>query len=165
MSLYDHFKDRQAAISEIVSETIKHCYVHPVTLKIVLKPFEEFANQSIDFGGFSVGLLEELETLPKDISWETLVFGPNITKLHIHSEKNGNDDTRGGGCGRLRLPVSDFQYEIENKGGITLADLTEAAYRMKGSKYDWWYELYSGITITKKTDSQVYTKIKFDYGS
>lgn len=135
-------------LSDLVGETIKICYVHPVTLKIVLLSFHS---------DFDTGI--------KNLDWEFLVFGPEITSFHISSSRTGNKDSRGGGCGNLWLPLDDFKYKITNKNGITLANVTEAAYRMKGSKYDWWYELYSGLTIKKRTKTAVHAEINFDYGS
>jgi hypothetical protein len=46
-----------------------------------------------------------------------------------------------------------------------MRNLTEVLYRLKGSKYDWWYELYSGFTVTNCNDKEVTIDVEFGYGS
>lgn len=148
-------------LSVIVGQAIMKCYVHPVTFQMVFKPLnlfkyiiqERLANMDIN--------IEVLE----DVKWDTICFEPSITSLTVFSECNGNDDNRGGGCGELKIPVSEFTYTINNSNGITLRDLTECVYRMKGSKYDWWYELYGSVVVTDRTVNSVTVSVDFDYGS
>lgn len=158
MSIKSYFgKNANKAISAILGVSIRCCFVHPVTFGMV---FQTLDTRNI------LGEIEDLGLSIKkeDIKWDTLVFGPEITEIKMSSNKAGNADTRGGGCGNLGLDVSEFYCTTRNCDGITLRDLTTAAYQMKGSKYDWWYELYSGITI-KIRDSTATIKIEFDYGS
>lgn len=98
-------------------------------------------------------------------SWESLAFGPEIKTLTITSNHTGNDDSRGGGCGHLKLSPEDFTWTETNPTGITLRNLTEAVYRLKGSKYDFWYELYSGISVVDTVGDHIYLKADFGYGS
>src|SRR5205085_6735453 len=58
------------------------------------------------------------------------------------------------GCGNLHLPIDEFQWEISYAGGITLRNLVEGVYRMKGSKYDYWYELFGGLIVEENDDTQ-----------
>ena len=99
----------------------------------------------------------------KSLQWDTVVLPK--TKLRMTSKQTGNTDNRGGGCGCMRFPQSMFVWDIENKDGITLKNLAEAIYRMKGSKYDWWYELFSGVMLLQETDDRYEMMVSFDYGS
>ena len=130
------------SLSLIIGDSIRCCYVHPVTFKMV------FEKLNIDI-----------------ITWDSLAFNKEAVCLKIFSQKIGNKDNRGGGCGNKGIPVEEFKYTIENKNGITIRDLTEAVYRMKGSKYDYRYELYSEIRIIEETKDTVVVEAVFGYGS
>lgn len=85
---------------------------------------------------------------------------------HIKVLGTGNSDSRGGGCGDLKITIKDFQWEIKHEDKeITLKDFTECVYRMKGSKYDWWYELFSGISLVDHHDKFLEFNTDFGYGS
>uniref|UniRef100_A0A6G6ABI4 Uncharacterized protein n=1 Tax=Borely moumouvirus TaxID=2712067 RepID=A0A6G6ABI4_9VIRU len=153
-------------INYIVNECINKVYLHPVQLNII---FKEITEDDFDFNIFRdhcehKNEREEFEII-KCIKLSTLLFDNNLKKLTGYSKLNGNDDIRGGGCGNYNIPVSDFKYTIINEKGITIRDLLEIIYRLKGSKYDFWYELFSSINIKNQTDSYIKFKIDFDYGS
>lgn len=88
-----------------------------------------------------------------------------MTKLTGVGTDTGNSDTRGGGCGNIGIPLEEFTYTVENPTGITLRQVTEVVYRLKGSKYDWWYELYSGITEQSRVNGHLTITTDFGYGS
>lgn len=150
-------------LSAIVGDAIKCCYVHPVRFEMVFKEFslglswDVFLNKNIPFD----------EEVVKSLTWDSLVFDSSIKELMVYTMKTGNKDNRGGGCGNITdLQDEEFEYTIKNPNGITLKDLTECVYRMKGSKYDWWYELYSGIKIDcDNVPGYISLEAKFDYGS
>lgn len=96
------------------------------------------------------------------LTWESILFSQQ--NLIVTSNRTGNTDTRGGGCGHLNLPVSDFRWEINRPNGLSLRDVVEGMYRMKGSKYDWWYELMGSPSI-RETDDTLYVHVDFDYGT
>lgn len=121
----------------IINGCLSHVYVHPVKLELVFSDRDD---------------------------WGYVPF-PNITKLHVWSEKTGNCDVRGGGCGDLWIPREDFQYKIDNPGGITARDIIECVYRLKGSKYDLWYEFYTGVLNFDIVDQKLKFQVRFDYGS
>ena len=142
-------------LSKIVADTIRYCYVHPVTFQMVFKKFYiEAAYEEND----------NIKQLVDSLTWDSLVFAPNITTLTVFTQQTGSDDVRGGGCGDLEIPVQEFRYSIVNSTGITLKNLTEAVYRMKGSKYDWSYEELDKIKCTFNGDNVV-VEAKFSYGS
>lgn len=160
-------------LSRIVSETIQQVYLHPVRFELIWEEFPEFED----------GIQEEIEEDMKELklseeekvrwrmemnglTWDTVVLP--YTKVTFMSENNGNSDTRGGGCGELDIPVEEFVWKCKNRKGITLKQLTEGVYRMKGSKYDWWYELFEGIEIIPKGgkgEKKAIIKTSFGYGS
>lgn len=95
--------------------------------------------------------------------WNYVPF-PEITSIEVYSNQTGNDDIRGGGCGDFDIPVTDFRYTIEGHQ-ITVRDIIECVYRMKGSKYDYWYELFSEIRNLQAQDNKITFEVTFDYGS
>lgn len=132
-------------LSKVLRAAIYYCFVHPVTLQMVFRPLD-----TSDCKYFA------------DVNWDTVLFKqPNLV---VTTNDVGNTDTRGGGCGDLNLPVSDFRWEITRPEGLTLRDVVEGLYRMKGSKYDWWYELMGAPEI-RETDDTVFIEVDFDYGS
>lgn len=174
-------------ISDIVEETIRYVYLHPVrcihvfqeldtdciksdvSVRALDRALDEALDETLDKLPDRKQLRQELaeEIKPKiqklDIVWDAKVWN-GVTKLHVSSDGTGNTDNRGGGCGHLNLPVEDFQWDCENPNGITLRNLSEAVYRMKGSKYDYWYELFGGIQVDIKGDLAT-VKAGFGYGS
>lgn len=151
----------ESVLNAIVGSTIKCCYVHPVTFKMVFKEVRP------------AEIIETLEykklTFDRDqinhLTWETIIDA-EATHLTVSTSRNGDKDRRGGGCGNLNIPIQEFEYTIENPNGITLKDMTEGVYRMKGSKYDWWYELFSNLTVDFPiADDHIFVDVEFDYGS
>lgn len=150
-------------ISKLINTTICYVYVHPVTLQLVFRDLnaKNFYHHDFNYNNYTT---KEKELVNK-ISWSTLVLDSTIIKARGLSNQTGNVDCRGGGCGNLNIPVEDFNYEIINKNGITIQDITEIAYRLKGSKYDWLYELYIGIDTYKIDKGSITFTVKFDYES
>jgi hypothetical protein len=181
----EHFRE---ILSAIISETIRYVYLHPVNYTHVYKPL--LANEiapiqhtlntafaDIMFYG-SDGEEEEGDTgisihnqMNKDIiklitkkGWDTPII-KGVTHFTVESNQTGNDDSRGGGCGGLDFTKEDFIYNKElGSNVITLKDITEGCYRMKGSKYDWWYELFSGVGYRIHNGGVTFT-VDFGYGS
>lgn len=158
---------RMNILSSVMNSMIRSCYVHPVSFKMIF--------QEIDI---DIGMLEDYldEIEEKEIVQEKAVFEvvkwnwdfvpfPEITKLTVNGNQAGNTDARGGGCGNLNIPLEEFTWTVENPDGITLFEFTEGAYRMKGSKYDWWYELYSSMCMESMIDGHMTVEVGFGYGS
>ncbi|AVL94884.1 hypothetical protein ma498 [Moumouvirus australiensis] len=156
-------------INYIVYECISKVYLHPVQLNLI---YNEITEDNFDYNAFcdncehedEKNIKEEFDII-KCVKLSTLLSDINLKKLTGYSKLNGNDDCRGGGCGNYDIPVSDFKYTIINDNGITIRDLLEIVYRLKGSKYDFWYELFGSINIKKQTDNYIKFKVDFDYGS
>lgn len=156
---------------ELITKTLlRQVYVHPVTFSMVYGPVIEIeANDvELDIDGKSINDDERvsnksLESVA-EYGWDWVPV-PGVTNLHVYSTYNGNTDVRGGGCGELNIPVGEFDYTIVNNSGITIRDVVEATYRMKGSKYDYWYELFSCFeNFTINGDTMTF-EVNFDYGS
>lgn len=163
-------------LSKLLGSTITACHLHPVQFKMKYRKFKEvdYTSPIEDFKeDFKEDFLEKVDNdfvnkltdlfKTGQINWST-VINPSWTKLKVTSIDTGNGDSRGGGCGKLNLKLSDFVWEKERIGGLTVRDLTQAVYRMKGSKYDWWYELYSDTEFMFE-DGILNMKVNFDYGS
>ncbi|AVL93896.1 hypothetical protein mvi_536 [Megavirus vitis] len=159
-------------ISYIVDQCITCVYLHPVKLNIIFKEinedhfdYEKFVDYCNEENEENEDKIKELFEIVKKINLSTLVLDTNLKKITGYSKLTGNDDNRGGGCGSFNIPVEDFKYTIINENGITMRDVFEVVYRLKGSKYDFWYELFSGIDIKKQTDNYIKFKVDFGYGS
>lgn len=148
------------SLTKIISTTIRHVYVHPVTLKLV---FTDFDVSSFDFEYREFSNAEK--NVIRQLTWDTQIRGKNLTKATGITDNIGNTDNRGGGCGKLNLSINDFSYTIENENGITVKDITEIVYRLKGSKYDWWYELFDSIQFISSGNISINFMALFDYGS
>ena len=109
------------------------------------------------------GFLEEalLTKVKAKCDLDTLAFTTDIKELVFYSDRKGNDDERGGGCGRAGFTKDDFVWTSTNPNGLTVRDVVEAVYRLKGSKYDLYYELFSGIELLP--DGRM--RVNFNYGS
>jgi hypothetical protein len=153
--IVEHKSIDHTLLSVVIIDTIKCCYVHPVTFKMV---FEDLSIHQV----FEFTKDEEFfETL----TWDSLAFGPKDMVLEIFNKKTGNNDRRGGGCGHKNIQIEEFRYTIKNDQGITIRDLTEAVYRMKGSKYDNYYEMLIKIKVREQDQDKVVVEAIFDYGS
>lgn len=135
------FPPAERVLNGMIRKLLYDIYLHPVRLELVYKPRTD---------------------------WDFVPF-PAVTRLSVWSMDIGNDDKdvdhRGGGCGHLRLPVADFNYSIANPTGITAQNIAECVYRLKGSKYDLWYELFCKIKHLKFEDDELLFEVIFDYGS
>lgn len=151
-------KSQVEVVSWILGGSICRVKMHPVTFNLVWDK---------DLRGV-FDREEPPEFLDKESiekwKWDTVVF-PGITKMEMYSLQPGNDDSRGGGCGDMGFKLEDFKWTVTSKEGITLRQVTEAAYRLKGSKYDWWYELFYGIKLKKTVNQEISLLIDFGYGS
>jgi hypothetical protein len=115
-----------------ISFALGYIYLHPVKLELIWKPCESSLDEIVD----------------------------KSKTLTIFSRQNGNTDNSGG-CGNLGIPVEEFVWKKECKYGITLKDITEGVYRLKGSKYDLWYELFGSV---ERDENGIY-EVDFGYGS
>lgn len=137
-------------LSEIISQSLYCLYLHPVKLEIIHKELTMDEDTHYD------------NEYANNLTWDSLVFSSDIKKINVFTQKTGNTYMRGG-CGELDIPVEEFSYTIESNTGITLRHLTDAVYRLKGSKYDWFYESYAGIKIVKNDSSSLDIEVYFHY--
>ncbi len=153
-------------LSRIVDKLIRMVILHPVKLTLDWRcsDFESELDEIQD--EYDDEYEDQMKTLLEEIRKEGLntVVLPKQT-LFMTTPRTGNSDVRGGGCGDLGFKQEDFRWVIQNPSGVTLRQLTEAVYRMKGSKYDWWYELYGGLSLKEETETSYSLSVTFDYGS
>ena len=158
---------RIALLRQILDDSIKNVTLHPVRLELVWKKlcidvgmvhecvFNDEYDFEVDVDSLKLG----------DWTWDTVLF-PECNTLHVFSTKTGNKDIRGGVCGDADFSKDDFHWTIKTPEGITLKHLTEGVYRMKGSKYDYWYELFNSVKLVHRVDDGWLTlEVKFDYDS
>jgi hypothetical protein len=160
-------EEKVQVLSTILGKTVLWVYLHPVTFKLIytdicLGDIEEALEEvSDEMTLFPKSLLEEIG----EKGWDMVPI-KGLYHIKVQGTGTGNSDSRGGGCGDLKIPVEEFQWEIKHEDKeITLRDFTECVYRMKGSKYDWWYELFSGISLVDHHDKFLEFETDFGYGS
>jgi hypothetical protein len=150
------------ALSVLVGAALHDVVLHPVKLELVWTPQPDMDNLSEALGN-SGEEDESVLTLIEELGWDAVVLPKR--RLTVFSKKTGNMDRRGGGCGNYAFTTDDFVWEVTNEGGITFRELVEGAYRMKGSKYDMWYEMYSEIKLIREDDQGYTMEVRFGYGS
>lgn len=162
-------------LDAIIMENLSRVALHPTQLRI--EHLE--VNDELDISDIISSMEEEItdneyqilkdriEGTLHNLDWDTIIL-PCKT-CTVYTNYTGNTDTRGGGCGRYSRffgwTKEDFMVKIEGKNGITLGQLMDAVYLVKGSKYDLWYELFHGINITKKNMDEWEILVKYGYGS
>ena len=168
-------------VSMLLGHTIKHVFLHPVTFQLIWDDelfdrqcFDEIIEDHRCFyeDGDEENDPQEYETYINDVvknGWNWIPF-PHLLKIHGSNPHGGNHDVRGGGC--KFIPKSEYEYTISSneqnshKQAINLRQLTELVYRLKGSKYDYWYELYSSCSFKFEDDGRyAHLVINFDHGS
>ena len=157
-------------LNEIVKKTIEYITLHPVKLSLIFRfldgSYREELTKAINEINInhSIGKgLTNVENFVEALDWDTVIL-PDKT-LNFISEQYGNTDIRGGGCGiNNDFDTEDFEWTVSGDHGITLKQLGEAVYRLKGSKYDYWYELFSGLREFNENGEKGYV-VEFDYGS
>ena len=160
-------QDYQKIISRLLENLIRDVILHPVRLTLLWPDYFNGYIRDLDsrIGDYTDEEISEIqEFLHHRCNWDFIPY-EKIFHLSAFSTKTGNDDERGGGCGNMEFTKDDFIWETDNMAGITLKDLTEAVYRLKGSKYDYWYELYTNFRILECTDGHMKIEVIFDYGS
>lgn len=95
--------------------------------------------------------------------WDTPIVD-GISQMTYSSDQIGNTDNRGGGCGYAGFTTDDFVYNKNIDNVLTLKDVIDGCYRMKGSKYDYHYELFCDVTCDI-TGGTIRLEPSFDYGS
>lgn len=139
---------------------VKFICVHPVNLNIIKDEFPncEFYEQYVDLNcGINIDRNEIME-----LDWNTLYVDSNIKMANGISLQNGNLNDYGS-CRDLDLPLEDFSYTIYNSKGITLGQIVEIVYRLKGSKYNWFNEQLESFKIKSKTSRSLFFEVSFKY--
>jgi hypothetical protein len=102
----------------------------------------------------------------KDIVRMFNVLFPGQTNIIVQniSRYNGDHRSHQDEPDDWEDPNPGFTWSKKCPQGVTLMDLLEGVYLTKGSKFDFWYELFGGLT-TKIVNDTVYVTTKFDHGS
>lgn len=151
-------------LDKMLQQSIKAFWMHPVTF--------EFGTGEVDFDDVPDMLNDDENPIYHECknvvdfrpAWDTVML-PDVHTISIWTGCLGNDDARGGGPGELFWHEKKFTYEKKCENGATLFDLTECIYRMKGSKYDCWYELLQDIDNMTIENGVLKLEVDFDYGS
>lgn len=151
-------------LSILVDVLLKNVVLHPVKLVLIWNEIRDI-NKLISVK-YEIKECDEFNLILKNIEengWNAVVLPKQYLK--VISKSTGNTDIRGGGCGEYKFKQSDFVWEVNNPNGITLSNLVEGVYRMKGSKYDLWYELFCNIELINEDENSYTIQANFGYGS
>lgn len=154
------------SLSILIASALKHVVLHPVKLVLIWDARPNIKKLKNSLMDYEVEDLEKANLILKNIEingWNAVVLPKH--NLKMISKSTGNQDIRGGCGGCYNFKQSDFVWEITNPSGITFGNLVEGVYRMKGSKYDLWYELFSEIKIINEDDDSYTIEAIFGYGS
>ena len=159
----------------VVSYLIRRVYVHPVTLELVFEPFtydEHFDDAAIrkmevihPEDRLDPTIIDDFISYLKTINWDTPVF-TGVDKLRVFTNQNGNPTNIGGSCFRKKIPFTDYNFTVTGDGSaknITYRDFIGAIYRMKSSKYDYWYELFECCILIEEDSGYLSCQVTFDY--
>jgi hypothetical protein len=108
--------------------------------------------------------LDDYRKILNKLTWNSIVFPQKHLLLTVPDGQYGNSDL-GNGPGGLGFKAEDFTWEITTEDGISVRELVEGTYRLKGSKYTLWYELLTDVKIIEYTPDKLHLEIHFDYGS
>ena len=149
--------DNEKELDKAMSEAIRVFAMHPTTHKI---------SQYEDIYWDNVEDVEEkfMDMFKRNETLKTISNLPdNVNRIVLINLSGGNTDSKGGGCGNI-FKDWEFYYEKDFTNQKTFLDFVKLIYRMKGSKYDTWYELY-GSFESHISESTLYIAVSFGHGS
>ena len=76
-----------------------------------------------------------------------------------------NEDHRGSDHTIIKLDFKPVVTLVPSENKITFRDFIKACFDIKSHKFDFWYELYSGIRKFNIIDNKIYVEVKFDHRS
>jgi len=141
----------------ILAKTIYNVILHPVSLNLIWteRPSSDFdllllkqINHTLDFE-YKLEGLNVLSPKINSFGWDAVVLPKSKLNIFVKQDleiknENGNFISK--------FSDSDFIWEIENPIGITLKNLTEACYRLKTLKYNFWNETIFKLNLIEETD-------------
>lgn len=150
-----------AILTKMVQHSIHFVYLHPVNFVLQWLPMEDIDSYIISNEINGLNLKKQIT------NWETPVvadFGLNILshwRLNATTKQTG--DPYRPSIARFKLPKEEFEWSTERKGGLNLQDITEAAYRLKGSKYDYENEHLDKIEVMDENTQNIHLRFHFSY--
>lgn len=157
--------EHQNVLSEMCSELIQQLRMHPVSMKVSY--FNNDTEIDIEWDEYDEydanQLAKEKEWYDTHNQWDSIVI-EDVKRVVAINLRGSNTDSR---CGGPDIDTEEFVLEKRCKtGNLTLYEFVEIVYRLKSSKYDYWYELYCGLTTHYDEMSKtLYMNVRFDHGS
>lgn len=174
-AVQEFMKDKQSnvpharEIDALLNEAIECVILHPVRLEIIRNDEKTEIDTERVLEILSDSMIGITENEWRDVEdWvikhddldSVIIRG--ITRVYAINPRGSNVDPRSGGSHMFNPEDYYWDQMIDNQ--LTLYDLASIAYRLKGSKYDWWYELYSSCKFYLDK-SVLYMVLSFDHGS
>jgi len=151
----------------ILAKIIHNVILHPVSLNLIWteRPSSDFdllllkqINDTLDFE-YKLEGLNILSPKINAFGWDAVVLPK--TKLNI-SAKQDLEIKNENGKFISKFKDLDFIWEIENPLGITLRNLTEACYRLKTLKFNFWNETISKLNLVEEFENGYKIQIIFN---
>ena len=150
----------EAAITILIAEALRDIYLNPVLLKLM------FNDRYIDFP------LTDIEDendrkwagdLLRERFWDIVII-ENVKQVICVNGSGVNEDERSGATPSIEDHNLVCRLNVYNNK-VTLRELTELVYRIKSSKFDFWYELFEGISTHIDDKGTLFIQARFDHGS
>ena len=155
--------ENEKNLNAVMGESIRAFAIHPTSHKIV--QYNEIYWNNIENFDEEEKMDEKfMDLLKKNETMKVICNLPDtVNRIILINLSGGNTDSRGGGCGEI-FKDWEFYYERDFNNQKTFLDFVKLIYRMKGSKYDYWYELYGGFE-SHISESTLYIAVSFGHGS
>ena len=148
----------EEGISTLIYDGISNISLDPVLLRIVFKNVDVESATTGDLDNEELTWVEEL--LEKGF-WDNVVV-ENVKQVICINGRGVNTDYRSGAA---KVKDEDLRCHMAvSNNKITIRDLTELVYRIKSSKFDFYYELYEGISTHLDDKGTLFIEADFDHG-
>jgi hypothetical protein len=145
----------------ILDSSIKHVYVDPVTFRFRKYDDWSFVNEN------------QNQNQKQIFIWRTMLFKPFFTRLYFYADhtlleqtynnnnnNNNNDDNKD----LMNDKLVEWTKYLHPKQGVTILDMTEGIYRVKGLKYNHCREFFSNVMLSLDEHDSTILRIYCEFG-
>ena len=150
----------ELAINILLNESINEIALDPVLLKLI---FDDVNVEDVELGDIENDNEHKwAEDVIKTGFWNAIII-ENVKQVICINGSGVNTDSK---SNSTKVADEDLRCRMAVSGNrVTLRELTELIFRVKGSKFDFWYELYDGISTHIDDKGTLFIQTNFDHGS